>query len=271
MVHGELATRQRLRPWMLELLLLAAVYGVYELVRALTGVNESVAAENARNLLNLQHTLHISPEHALNRLFTDHAFLAVPACYLYAVCHYVITPAVLLWMWHVHHRHYRSARSILIVATLLGLVGFWLAPMAPPRSFDSFTDTMAQWSNIGWWGDAGSVPHGMQAMTDQFAAMPSLHVGWAVWCGWALFRYADHRWLKALGIAYPVVTWLVVIGTANHYFLDAVAGTFVIAFAAVLVAAFNAVRANRMACRMISDAAEQSTVERSRREFSERH
>ncbi|HVX44151.1 MAG TPA: phosphatase PAP2 family protein [Mycobacteriales bacterium] len=269
MVYGETVARRRLRPWMLELLLLAAVYGVYELVRALTGSNETGALENARNLMSLQHTLHLTPEHWLNHQFTVHSFLAVPACYLYAVCHYTVTPAVMFWMWHAHHRHYRSARSIIVTATLLGLIGFWLAPMAPPRSVGMFTDTMAQWSNIGWWGDAGSVPSGMQGLTDQFAAMPSLHVGWAVWCGWALFRYADHRWLKVLGVAYPIATVLVVIGTANHYFLDAVAGTFVIAFSGALVALFNRIWANRMACRMITHAQESSTVDRSNRALSD--
>lgn len=260
MVHGELAIGRRLRPWMLELLLLAAVYGGYELVRALTGVHDSVAVENARNLLRFQHALHLSPEHALNRLFTGHAVLAVPAVYLYAVCHYVVTPVVLVWLWRAHRPQYRSARGILVLATLLGLLGFWLAPMAPPRSFDSFTDTMAQWSGIGWWSSAGSVPHGLQSLTDQFAAMPSLHVGWAVWCGWVLFRYADHRWLRILGVAYPAVIWVVVIGTANHYFLDGLAGAFVIALSGAVVTAVTALRARWLAARVISAAAAHDVV-----------
>lgn len=64
-------------------------------------------------------------------------------------------------------------------------------------------------------------------MTNQYAAMPSLHVGWALWCGVMLWRYGGNRLTKALGVAYPLVTAIVVMGTANHYSLDAVAGVAV--------------------------------------------
>jgi hypothetical protein len=86
---------------------------------------------------------------------------------------------------------------------------------------------MAQYSSYGWWGGQASAPRGMGAMTNQYAAMPSLHVGWALWCGVMLWRYGGTRLTKILGVAYPLLTALAVMGTANHYFLDAAAGVVV--------------------------------------------
>lgn len=96
---------------------------------------------------------------------------------------------------------------------------------------------MARYSAYGWWGGEASAPRGLGGLTNQFAAMPSLHVGWALWCGIALWRHGRRPLVRALGAAYPAVTTLVVMGTANHYFLDAVAG------AAVMGAGWLAARA----------------------------
>ena len=86
---------------------------------------------------------------------------------------------------------------------------------------------MAQYSSYGWWGAEASAPRGLGGMTNQYAAMPSLHVGWALWCGVMLWRHGRTPLVKAAGVAYPLVTTIVVMGTANHYFLDAVAGAAV--------------------------------------------
>ncbi|MGN6607369.1 MAG: phosphatase PAP2 family protein [Jatrophihabitans sp.] len=93
---------------------------------------------------------------------------------------------------------------------------------------------MARFASWGWWSDHGSVPRGFSKMTDQFAAMPSLHVGWALWAGWFLFRLGRRRVTRVLGACYPVGTALVVLGTGNHYLLDVIAGaaTMVVAAAA---------------------------------------
>lgn len=122
---------------------------------------------------------------------------------------------------------YRFARTWLMTSTLVGLIGFTLAPTAPPRLLaggHGFVDTMAQYSSYGWWGGDASAPRGLGGLTNQYAAMPSLHVGWSLWCGIVLWRYGRTRFVRALGIAYPLGTTLVVMGTANHYFLDALAG-----------------------------------------------
>jgi PAP2 superfamily len=93
---------------------------------------------------------------------------------------------------------------------------------------------MAQYSDYGWWGGEASAPRGLGGMTNQYAAMPSLHCGWALWCGVMLWMYGGTRLTKIAGVLYPLITTIVVMGTANHYFLDAVAG-FVVMGAGFLV------------------------------------
>ena len=90
-----------------------------------------------------------------------------------------------------------------------------------------FVDTMAQYGSYGWWGGEASAPRGMGGMTNQFAAMPSLHVGWALWCGVMLWRSRRHAAGEVAAVAYPLIITFVVMGTANHYLLDAVAGVAV--------------------------------------------
>jgi hypothetical protein len=91
-----------------------------------------------------------------------------------------------------------------------------------------FTDTMARYGHDGWWGSAGSAPTGVGSFTNQFAAMPSLHVAWAIWCAWMVAYLAQRAWVRRLAVTYPVVVVLVVLSTGNHYLLDAVAGLAVL-------------------------------------------
>ncbi|WP_449489356.1 phosphatase PAP2 family protein [Streptomyces lavendulae] len=163
-------------------------------------------------------------------MFSHTGALGIPADFVYASLHYLLTPAVLLWLYHRRPAHYRTARTWLVASTLLGLIGFTLLPTCPPRLLDAahgFTDTMARYSTYGWWGGEASAPRGLGSLTNQYAAMPSLHVGWALWCGVLVWRHARRPLVRALGLAYPALTTVVVMGTANHYFLDAVAGAAV--------------------------------------------
>jgi hypothetical protein len=181
-----------------EFLLLAAVYELYSLTRR------------------------------LNHVVSTRPYLALPADYAYATLHYVVTLVVLVWLWRAHPIAYLSARRSLMAATLLGLVGFATVPLAPPRMLPGFIDTMARYGHYGWWDSAASAPRGLGSLTNEFAAMPSLHVGWAIWCGWMVARHAQRGSVRGLALAYPALVVLVVLSTANHYLLDAVAGLFVL-------------------------------------------
>ncbi|MFI9624865.1 phosphatase PAP2 family protein [Streptomyces sp. NPDC052042] len=238
MQHASTAPAARPRPrWWTELPLLALVYAAYSAGRLLARGDTSTAIDHGLAILRLEKTLHINAEHPLNRLFTAHPALGIPADFVYASLHYLVTPVVLVWLFRRREALYRRARTWLMTSTVLGLVGFTLMPTCPPRLLDAahgFVDTMARYSSYGWWGAEASAPRGLGALTNQYAAMPSLHVGWALWCGIVLWRHARHPLVRAAAVAYPLVITFVVMGTANHYFLDAVAGAVVMGVGALL-------------------------------------
>ena len=216
--------------WWRELALLAALYGVYMLARALVGVHPAAAMDRGRWLLDLEATARIDIERPLNAAVHAVPVLAVLADYVYASLHYLVTPLVLVWLAVRHRDGYRRGRNALLIATALGLVGFWLLPTAPPRLLDAgaFLDTMAVFSDWGWWGEAASAPRGMEGLSNQYAALPSLHVGWALWSALQVRANTSSRLLRRWAWTYPALITLVVMATANHYLLDAVAGAAVV-------------------------------------------
>ncbi|MFF1683691.1 MULTISPECIES: phosphatase PAP2 family protein [unclassified Streptomyces] len=219
----------RLR-WWTELPLILLVYAAYSAGRLMVGGKVSSAVDHGLAILRAEKALHLNLEHPLNRLFTAEAWIGVPADFWYASLHYLVTPGILIWLFRSRAAHFRAARTWLMTSTLIGLIGFTLVPTCPPRLLSpghGFVDTMAQYSSWGWWGGQASAPRGLGGMTNQYAAMPSLHVGWAVWCGVMLWRHGRTPLVRAAGIAYPLITTFVVMGTANHYFFDALAGAAV--------------------------------------------
>jgi hypothetical protein len=223
------AYRGRLR-WWSELPLVAVVYTLYSGARLLVRGDVDDAVSHGADILHDEQLVHLDPERWFNKLFAHHAFVGVPADFAYASLHYIVTPATLVWLWRRHPVHYRMARTWLTISTLIGLVGFTVLPTAPPRLLSGghgFIDTLAQYSSFGWWGSAASAPRGMGHLTNQYAAMPSLHVGWSLWCGIMLFRCGRHWSMRTLGVLYPIATTLIVLGTANHYLMDAAAGVLV--------------------------------------------
>lgn len=229
----------RLR-WWRELLVVGGVYLAYELARGLVSADVTAAITHGRTLLDIEQALHIDPERWLNAALTGSTLLSVVAAYFYAALHYLITPIVLVWMYRAHPSRYRFARTWLVASTALGMIGYALLPTAPPRLLGDagFVDVLASVHRYGWWGGEASVPRGLGGLADQFAAMPSLHVGWAVWCGFLLARYARHRIVRVVGAVYPLATTLVVMATGNHYLLDAIAGVAVMGLGALIAAAF---------------------------------
>ncbi|HET7530761.1 MAG TPA: phosphatase PAP2 family protein [Mycobacteriales bacterium] len=225
-----------------ELLLIAFVYFIYDTSRFFVEGRQATAFAHALSVLHLESMLDVAWEQTVNQAVSAHRVLAVPADYMYATLHYVVTPLVLIWLWRRHRGHYSRARTTLMVATVFGLIGFTLLPVAPPRMLPGFVDTMSQYSHLGWWSHDASAPRGVGQFTNEFAAMPSLHVGWALWCGWQLVRHGRHRITQGFGVFYPALTTIVVIATGNHYLLDAVAGVAVVGLAAMAVGGVHRLR-----------------------------
>ncbi|MFJ4271611.1 phosphatase PAP2 family protein [Streptomyces coelicoflavus] len=247
----EAAPNTRLR-WWTELPLIVLVYACYSAGRLLVRGDVDDAVDHGLALLDIEKALFLNAEHPLNRLFTSEPWIGVPADFWYASLHYLVTPAILVWLFRSRAVRYRAARTWLMTSTFIGLIGFTLLPTCPPRLLDAshgFVDTMAQYSSYGWWGGAASAPRGMGGMTNQYAAMPSLHVGWALWCGVMLWRHGGTRLAKVAAVVYPLGTTIVVMGTANHYFLDAVAGVAVMG-AGLLLTPFVLRTAERLRTRL---------------------
>src|SRR5689334_24254058 len=190
-LRASAATHARLR-WWTELPLILLVYASYSAGRLLARGDTAGAVGHGLDILRVEKFLHLNAEHPLNRLFTREAWLGVPADFWYASLHYLVTPAILVWLFRSRAVHYRAARTWLMTSTFIGLIGFTLLPTCPPRlrsAGHGFVHTMAQYSSYGWWGGAASAPKGLGGMTNQYAAMPSLHVGWALWCVVIPWRY----------------------------------------------------------------------------------
>lgn len=212
-----------------ELLLIALFYTAYTLTRlVINHGGTSVAFHHAGDILSLERVLGIDIELDLNKALLDAPWLARAANYFYGIAHFVVTLGIVVWLYRYRPEHYRWLRAALMAATAVALVGFWLYPLAPPRFLPSegFVDPV---SALGSWGLYSGQTSG--ALTNQFAAMPSMHAGWALWCGLVLLRLGTQRWVKALGVIYPTTTVLVILSTANHYLLDAVAGMIIVSAA----------------------------------------
>ena len=244
-------SRRPLRRWWVrgaaELGLLAGLYGVYLLSRAALGVQVSAAQHRGLQILHLESTLHLDVEHPLNQVVSALPALGLVFAYLYATLHYLVTPVVLGWTATRGGRSgYLLARNSLLLATVAGLVMYWLLPTAPPRLLDvGLVDTMARFSSAGWWGEAASAPRGMEAFSNQYAAMPSLHVGWAVWVALCLRRHLTSPILRWVAWAYPALMAAVVMGTANHYLLDVLAGALCALAGANLAALLSSASSRR--------------------------
>jgi len=223
--------RQQRRPrlWQ-EIAFILLSYWVYSLIRNAVPTHEKPALEHARSVLDAEKAIHFDIEHTLNR-FVDTVrwggwhWLANFCDYYYAVMHFIVVIAVLVWVYVQHPMNYRSVRTALYVANGLAAIGFWFYPLAPPRLMvsETFIDTVVKYHTWGSWGSGG-----VAKVSNQFAAMPSLHIGWSLWAGLTLFMLSRRWWIRALGLAYPAVTFFVIIGTANHFVFDAFGGITVL-------------------------------------------
>jgi diacylglycerol O-acyltransferase len=228
----------RPRGWR-ELALGLAIFGVYLLLTHRIQVSHHSANAHARALLRFERALGMDVERPLDRWLAAHRAGATAAAWQYAISYIVTTFGFAGWLWWRRPDHYRWARNLLAASTLLALAAFAWWPVTPPRLLPAtaghgFPDVVASVHPPLSWG-SGTVSAG----ADQWAAMPSLHVGWAVWVAVVSWRAGVKRLGLALAGVDLVVTTYVVLATGNHYVLDVVGGLAVVAAGALLVAAGN--------------------------------
>ncbi len=168
-------------------------------------------------ILTVEHTIHLAPEATLQRFGLQHADLLDSADWLYMLAHLPFVIIVAVWLHQAHPVAYRWFRNAFLWSGAIGLLIFMLYPVAPPRYLPGFVDTMKH-------GGMDLDDSLVASLYNPFAAMPSLHVTWALLNGSALVRFARAPWLRICGLLWPVVMSLIVLMTANHYLLDIIAG-----------------------------------------------
>ncbi|MFE1882700.1 bifunctional glycosyltransferase 87/phosphatase PAP2 family protein [Streptomyces diastatochromogenes] len=216
---------------LLELLLLRVVYAAYQQVRlAATGGSNSAGRATAERhghlVLDLERFLHIDIEYAVNHAVAKIDWLRDFFGFYYESFHFVVPLTILGVLYWRRPVDYRWARASLGFATFLALIGFWLFPLAPPR----LMPTLGMIDTVHGVQDFSKPDYGtLTALTNQYAAMPSLHFGWALWCGIVIVLLAPKWWMKALGLLHPLFTVSAIVATGNHWVLDAVGGAVVVA------------------------------------------
>ncbi len=224
-----LVTGHRLR-WWKELLFTGAIYLFYESTRNLTKSGANAAYENALEIIRAQKWLRINWEYEVQQFFIDDRWVLISSNYFYGAGYVVSTLFALIWLYRRRPDHYPFWRNTLAIGTLLGLVGFRFYPLMPPRLLDvhlgelvyGFVDTLKEFPTL--WSFDNSA---MEKVSNQYAAMPSLHCGWAIWVMVSTFGLVRTQVMKVVVVLLPVTTIFVVVVTANHYLLDAVGGLLI--------------------------------------------
>ncbi len=206
---------------------------IYNFVRAGGGAAHEVAGKaHADDIVHAEGWFFDKVELGLNHWIAGVTVLAVFACYFYALMHYLMTPVVLLVSRKKGGWKYWRGYWALVLACAIALVSYANFPLAPPRLMPGVgaIDVMREFSEFGWWGDAASAPRGLGDATNQYAAMPSLHFGWSLWCGIQMWGFGSKKW-KVAAVTYPALQAIVVVATANHFGLDVLGGAICVLLA----------------------------------------
>lgn len=211
---------------------MGSVYLAYSGIRNLAPNQAVEAQRNARSILHAERLVGLDVEKALNLFVSDRAWLALPSIYYYATLHMVTTVLVMVWLYRRRPEHYALARGVLLVMTVIALATYWLYPLAPPRLMTNggYVDTAIKFQ---LWGYTPS--EAVASLSNQYAAMPSMHFGWALWVGVVLVLLARTRVMRVLGVLYPLLTLTVIVVTANHFVLDAVVALVIFMASPVIV------------------------------------
>jgi WS/DGAT/MGAT family acyltransferase len=208
-----------------ELALGITVFALYSGVAAMpVPGRRASAAAHGRSLFRLEQALHIDVERSLNGWLAAHPVIRVLVNYEYAITYVLSALLLLVWLFRRHPARYRVARNSFVLINLVGAGCFAIYPVMPPRLSEfGFVDTVRMGHTWGSWGTP-MVDH-----ADQLAAMPSLHVAWALWVSVELARLSARRSVQIVSACHIAITVFVIIATANHYVLDAVGAVILVA------------------------------------------
>jgi len=235
------ASPARPRLWV-EIAMTLGFYLVYSAVRNQFGSElgdeaKQAAYDNALDVIAVEKAIGLYHEEWVQALFIDWTWFIRFWNIFYGTAHFIVTIAVMVFLFLRFPRRYLMWRTVLACTTGLALIGFAAYPLMPPRLLPEcesefgacdpeheYVDTLVDPG--GWWSfDSGT----MQSISNQYAAMPSLHIAWASWCALALYPVLRKRWQRILALAYPAATLFTIVVTANHYWIDGIGGLVVLA------------------------------------------
>jgi hypothetical protein len=213
-------------PLLREFLLVAGLFLVYKLGRQLATGHTAAAFGDARDVWHLERVLHLPHENVVQTALLHGSTLVHLANTYYATVHFPATLAFLVWLYLRRPAHYVWARRVLAAVTAAALVLPFTFPLAPPRMLTGtgLVDTGRLY------GPSVYGPPARDHLSNQFAAMPSLHFGWALMLAIGLIAATRTRW-RWLWLLHPLITLVVIVGTANHYWLDAFVATAMLGLA----------------------------------------
>jgi hypothetical protein len=206
---------------------------IYDWLQDLAPLRRNLAFVNARALLSFEKSVGLDPERALDHWLAQQHVLPFILSTFYSNGIFVVTFTFAAVLWWRRPDLYRPLRNYLVLTNLIGFAVFWAFPVAPPRMLEGYIDVVAKSGGLGSW-HGSLIKH-----ADQLAAMPSMHIGYAVWCSLVAWRLARKHSAKVaavvFGIGYPLITALVVMATGNHYLVDVLAGAACAAIAVLAV------------------------------------
>jgi PAP2 superfamily len=223
-----------------QVLLFALAYYGYRIVRGTVDdpVGAAVAFEHSREVIHFEQSLGIFVEPSIQAWVSSKPALIDVASWLYLNAQFTVTIACLVYIYLRHNSSFYFVRNMFAVAMWTANVGFILFPTAPPRFFPEwgFADSVATLTHISH--DSVAV----NSLVNQYAAIPSMHVAFALMIAVPLARLCKHRLTRAIWAVYPLVVVFVIVSTGNHFLTDAVLGAATAAFGAWAAAALARAR-----------------------------
>jgi membrane-associated phospholipid phosphatase len=211
-------------------LLLLCCYVTYDVARIAVRGREAVAMANAQGITNAEKALHIYVEPFIQTTASHVHVLILFMDWFYANVHLPATILILVWIYLYRHETFAFFRNVFLTMNVLAMTIFAVFPVAPPRLVPTsgVVDTLYLYSTTNYRSGI------MSFVTDQYAAFPSLHIGYALFLSLAIFLLTRNRLARVLAAVYPVVLCAAIIITGNHYVLDVVAGVLVLGVAFVV-------------------------------------
>ncbi len=202
--------------------LFGAAYLAYRLVRGLVEGDANAAFAHARDLISLERTMHVFVEPSIQAWASGSHFVMVLSSWLYVNAQTSVTVAALVYLYLRHNRSFDFVRNMFMVAMAIALAGYAIFPTAPPRFMPEwgFIDTVSDVTGV----HVSHASASLNALTNLYAAVPSMHVAFALMIGWTLARLVRWRVVRVLWLLYPFVIAFVIVVTANHFIVDALLG-----------------------------------------------